>query len=105
MSEKNYYRSRLRNKGQITVPGKVRSILGIKEGDELVFQIDEKGRVVVSPFRIISPDQAWFWTESWQKMERDVQEDIDAGHVYGYDNVEDVIKGLHDTAGEADAED
>ena len=27
------------------------------------------------------PDQAWFWTDRWQQLEREAQEDIDAGRV------------------------
>jgi hypothetical protein len=27
------------------------------------------------------PDQAWFWTDRWQKMEREVDEHLTAGRV------------------------
>ena len=26
-----------------------------------------------------NPDQAWFWSERWQRMEQEAQADIDAG--------------------------
>lgn len=29
------------------------------------------------------PDQAWFWTPEWQAKEREADEDIKAGRVYG----------------------
>ena len=28
---------------------------------------------------MIPPDQAWFWTERWQRMEQEAQADIEAG--------------------------
>lgn len=34
MSGNRYYRTRLKTKGQITVPGEIMNILGIGEGNE-----------------------------------------------------------------------
>ena len=39
--------SRLTSKAQTTIPQAVRNALGVKEGDELAYQI-EKGRVVLT---------------------------------------------------------
>jgi hypothetical protein len=48
----------------------------------------------------ISPDQAWFWTKSWQKNERKAQEEIDQGNTYQFENVDEALKFMHqaDTA-------
>jgi AbrB family looped-hinge helix DNA binding protein len=92
------YKTRLRRKGQITVPGEIRSLLNAKEGDDLVFYIDEQNHIIIERARIIPPDQAWFWTEHWQQMEREAQAEIDAGDVLSFDNVQDALKYLHDSA-------
>ena len=63
MSEKTISRSRIRVKGQLTVPTEIRDILGVEEGDELVFRVDERGRVFIERMQIIPPDQSWFWSE------------------------------------------
>ena len=103
MSEYIYYRSRLRAKGQATIPGEVRELLNLNEGDDLVFHVDERGRVVVTRLQTVPPDQAWFWTERWQKMEREAQADIDAGRVHQFDNVEDMISWLDEKDEDAQA--
>jgi AbrB family looped-hinge helix DNA binding protein len=94
MSEHTYYRSRLRTKGQATIPGEVRKLLNLKEGDDLAFYVDEQGKVVITRLQTIPPDQAWFWTERWQQMEREVQADIAAGRVHRFDDVENMISWL-----------
>ncbi len=94
MDRGEYVRTRLRAKGQMTLPNQIRELLSLNEGDDLVFSVDESGRVVVDRARIVPPDQAWFWTDRWQEMERRAQEDIDAGRVQHYDSVEDAISDL-----------
>jgi AbrB family looped-hinge helix DNA binding protein len=94
MDRGEYVRTRLRAKGQMTLPNQIRELLSLNEGDDLVFSVDENGRVVVDRARIVPPDQAWFWTDRWQEMERRAQEDIDAGRVHHYDSVEDAISDL-----------
>ena len=103
--DKAFYKSRLRTKGQITVPSEIRSLLGADEGDDLVFSTDEHGRVVVSRAQIIPPEQAWFWSQRWQALEREAQEDIAAGRVSEYDNVEAALSALDQLQPGEDAED
>ena len=105
MSDISYFRTRLRVKGQITVPGEIRDILGVNEGDELVFLIDENGRVIVERVQLIPPDQAWFWSERWQRMERDAQQDITKNRIQQFDSIEETLSFLNKAAGENNAED
>ena len=105
MSEtRPYYKTRLRARGQITVPPQIRERLQVREGDDMIFCVNDHGQIVVEPVRIIDPEQAWFWTERWQKMEREVQEDIDAGRLLQFESVEDFIKYLHEAAEKEGAE-
>jgi hypothetical protein len=39
--------------------------------------------------------QAYFWTPEWQAGEQEAEEDIAAGRVYEFDNVDDLIASLH----------
>jgi AbrB family looped-hinge helix DNA binding protein len=94
MGSTTFFKSRIRPKGQVTIPSEIRSILDIKEGDDLIFHLDEKGRVIVDRARIIPPDQVWFWSEHWQQMEREVQADIEAGNILEFDNFEGFIEYL-----------
>lgn len=104
MSEKQFLRTRLRIKGQVTVPVEIRNILGAEEGDELVFMVDENGRVFVERVQIIPPDQAWFWSERWQRLEREVQQDIVNHKTHQFDTSEDAVNFLDNIAGVEDAE-
>jgi AbrB family looped-hinge helix DNA binding protein len=103
--EKTFYKSRLRNKGQITVPPEIRNLLGAEEGDDLLFSTDDAGRVVISRAQTIPPDQAWFWSERWQRLEREAQADLEQGRVIKYDNVSEALDALDQVAENDDAED
>ena len=89
-----YYKIRLRSRGQVTIPSEVRDLLNADEGDDLILAIDESGRLILEKAKIISPDQAWFWTERWQKFEQEVQADFDAGRIRRYANVDAFISDL-----------
>jgi antitoxin PrlF len=103
--EKTFYKTRLRNKGQITVPAEIRSVLGAEEGDDLIFYADEAGQVLVSRAQTIPPDQAWFWSERWQRLERAAQADIDAGRVIEVHGVKEAMDVLDQFSTDDDAED
>jgi hypothetical protein len=44
--------------------------------------------------RRLNPDQAWFWTESWQAKERAADRDIAEGRVTSYDSDEEFLAAL-----------
>ena len=90
------YRARLREKGQVTLPKEIRTALDLHEGDDLAIRINEKGEIVIERVLTIPSDQAWFWTERWQKMEREAQADIEAGRVSRYKDADSAIEALED---------
>ena len=102
--EKTFYKTRLRTKGQITVPAEIRSALGAQEGDDLVFYTDEQGQVLISRAQIIPPDQAWFWSERWQRLEHAAQADLDTGRVVEFSSVSEALTALDQIETDEDAE-
>jgi len=103
--DKTIYKTRLRNKGQVTVPQEIRNFLGIEEGDDLLFYTDEAGRVVVSRAQIIDPEQAWFWSGRWQRMEQEAQADLEAGRTVEYANIAEALAALDEIPADDNAED
>jgi AbrB family looped-hinge helix DNA binding protein len=103
--DKNIYKSRLRNKGQVTVPQEIRNLLRVEEGDDLLFYTDEAGRVVVSRAQIIDPEQAWFWSDRWQRMEQEAQADLEAGRIVEYANITETLAALDEIPPFDNAED
>lgn len=104
-AESRYYRTRLRSKGQITLPKGVRDLLNLEDGDNLIFVVNDDGQIIVQRQQVIPPDQAWFWNERWQRMEREAQEDIDAGRVHRYANVDEAIVALQELEDAGDSMD
>lgn len=69
LGEQQLLRSRLRGKGQLTIPVEIHNILGAQEGDELVSINNEDGSVTIER----ELEQVWFWWEHWQRFENEVQ--------------------------------
>ena len=103
--DKTIYKTRLRNKGQVTVTQEIRNLLKVEEGDDLLFYTDEAGRVVVSRAQIIDPDQAWFWSNRWQRLEQQAQADLEAGRIVENANIAEVLAALDEISAEGDVED
>ena len=136
---------KIKTKGQITIPKKIRDSLGLSEGD--LIEVDVKnGKGIFMPRHVIAaapaiklsakeqkalvrakkkiqaitedlinskgltreevdvatkaslidPDQQYWWTEEWQKGEREAERAIREGRSSGpFDNAEDLIDHLH----------
>ena len=89
-----YFKTRVRPKGQITLPGEIRELLDLKEGDDLAFSVNEQGQVVVNRLDVIPPDQAWFWSERWQTMEREVDEHVRRGETSVHEDAGALLRHL-----------
>lgn len=55
------------------------------EKSELARRLDEEA---------IFDDQSWYWTPEWQAAEKEADDDIAAGRVYQYDNVDVLISSV-----------
>lgn len=69
----------MNKRGTVTIPKEVRGELGENALFEAVRR--EDGVIELRPKIAIDASQAWFWTERWQQMEREADEDIAAGRV------------------------
>jgi AbrB family looped-hinge helix DNA binding protein len=87
--------TRVTRNGQITLPIGVRRALQIEEGDYLEVQV-VKDALVLTPKKLIDKSQAYFWSQKWQAGEREADEDIAAGRVHNYADVEAAIAALHE---------
>lgn len=67
----------MRNKGQVTLPAEARRAAHVDDGTVFEVEVLEDGAIVLHPKKLIPAAQAWFWTERWQKMEREVDEHVD----------------------------
>lgn len=52
------------------------------------------GVIELRPHLPVPADQQWFWTERWQAMEREADEDIAAGRVAQFDSAGDFLADL-----------
>jgi len=85
--------TKIRERSQITLPNDIVKKLNLRTGDNLEITIEED-KIIIKPVLVIDRSQSWFWTEEWQKKERDVEEEIKQGKINKAKDVEDLIKKL-----------
>ena len=90
--------TRLTSGGQVTVPKEIRLKTNMQAGDFVEVKLDEEGRIVLTPKKLVDASQAYFWSEEWQKGERKADEDMKAGRVKEFNSVTDAVKYLEDIA-------
>ena len=82
-----------KQKSQVTIPNEIVKKMHLKVGDKL--DIAEKdGRLIITPVVIIPKDQAWYYSEKWQTMEKTVDEQIKNGNVHQVNSKEELYKDL-----------
>ena len=83
-------------KHQVTIPNDVFQDAGLDVGDYLEVKADNN-RITMTPKKLISKDQAWFYTPEWQAKEKEADEAIARGDLDGpFDSAEDLIAYLRD---------
>ena len=91
---KSYHVS-VQSRGTIALPADLRRRHHLDEPGAQVQIIEhEDGTLELQPMLPIPADQRWFWTERWQAMEREADEDIAAGRVLSFDDVDEFIAHL-----------
>lgn len=79
-------------RGAVTLPEELRQGLD----DDVLFEAVRRddGVIELRPRVPIDLSQRWFWTERWQRMEREADADIAAGRVRVFDDVERFLDAL-----------
>lgn len=90
--------TKITRNGQITLPAAVRRAANLEEGD-LIAVVVEGDTIRLSPQKLIDKSQAYFWSDDWQKGELEASEDIEAGRIQEFENVDALVEALE--AGEA----
>ena len=90
--------TRLTSGGQVTLPKEIRAKTNMQPGDFVEVQLDEEGRIILIPKKLVDAHQAYFWTEEWQKGEHKADEDIKIGRVKRFKSTGDAVKYLEDKA-------
>ncbi|MDO9289030.1 MAG: AbrB/MazE/SpoVT family DNA-binding domain-containing protein [Thermodesulfovibrionales bacterium] len=84
---------KVKNKYQVVIPEDVRKKLKVEIGDTL--DIEEKdGVLVIKPVLVIDKSQAYFWTDEWQKGEREASEAKKKGKHRDFKKTDEAVKWL-----------
>lgn len=89
------HRVSVQNRNLISLPKEIREALKIDIGDVLDVRI-EGNKIVIEPFKLAPSSQAYFWADNTQKDLLEAKEDVDAGRVRNFTNVDDFMDGLDD---------
>ena len=95
MSEKLHVFMAPQKRGIVAFTPELRRRLRLDEpGAQLeVMELDD-GTLAIRGVVPVPADQAWFWTDRWQKMEADADADIAGGRVTRYDSVDAMFADL-----------
>jgi AbrB family looped-hinge helix DNA binding protein len=84
----------LRRNGQITLPADVRRRARASEGDVFLAEVRDDDEIVLRKKSLVDASQAYFWTEEWQRGEREAQEDIRRGRTKRFRSAKALIADL-----------
>ncbi len=76
-------------RGTITLPKRMRPASHVFEA-----RLRPDGGIELIPQHLVDASQAWFWTERWQRMEREADADVTAGRVTQADGAAALIEEL-----------
>ena len=82
-------------RGTVALPADLRRRLHLDQKDSQIKLIEhEDGRIELLPVVAVPADQAWFWTDRWQAMEREADADIAAGRNTIVEGADELIAHL-----------
>lgn len=85
----------IQKRGLVALPPETRRRLSLDEPGAQVRIVErDDGVIELHPLVAIPADQAWFWTERWQRMEREADADIAAGRTKVFDTAEEFLAEL-----------
>lgn len=81
---------KIQHNRQLTIPSEIFDKLGLEKGDYVQIT-EENGEIKLQPKKLVDKDQTWFWSQEWQKKEKQAQEDVEKGRVTEeFERVEDM---------------
>ena len=85
----------VQSRGTVALPADLRRRLHLDQPDAQVKLIErDDGIVELVPVVAVPADQAWFWAERWQAMEREADVDATAGRMTVVDGVDELVAHL-----------
>ncbi len=84
----------VQSRGVISIPCAIRRHYGLDKPGAQVELIERAGEIVLRPHVAVPVDQAWFWTERWQKMEREADAAIAARDIVITEDIEHFLAEL-----------
>ncbi len=77
--------------GHITIPGKIRKMLNIEEGDVVRFSV-EGNKITITPGVIVDKDQAYFFKKETQEQIKRSEKDFKEGKYTTFSSGQDLKK-------------
>jgi hypothetical protein len=94
MSSREYHVA-LQARGTLALPADLRKRHHLDDPGAQVRLVErEDGVIELHPLAAVPAEQRWFWTERWQRMEREADEDIAAGRLRVYADVDQLLGSL-----------
>ncbi|NMD45783.1 MAG: AbrB/MazE/SpoVT family DNA-binding domain-containing protein [Propionibacterium sp.] len=85
----------VQRRGVIALPAGLRHRLHLDEpGAQVEIRERADGVIELRPALPVPADQAWFWTEHWQRREREVDEHVAAGRIEVHETADDFLSHL-----------
>jgi bifunctional DNA-binding transcriptional regulator/antitoxin component of YhaV-PrlF toxin-antitoxin module len=85
----------VQSRGTVALPADLRRRLHLDQRDAQIKLIErDDGRIELLPVVAIPADQAWFWTDRWQAMEREADADVAAGRATVVEGADELIAHL-----------
>ena len=85
----------LQSRGLIALPSELRRRMHLDEpGAQVEILERDDGVIELRAALPVSADQAWFWTEHWQRREREVDELVARGEVVVHESTDEFLTHL-----------
>lgn len=85
----------VQSRGVLALPRDVRARHGLDApGAQVEIVEREDGVIELHPHVAVPADQAWFWSERWQRMEREVDEHVERGEIERFDSSDEFLSSL-----------
>lgn len=77
----------LKERNRLTLPKGV-----LPNGVEVLdLEVDNRGRIILTPMSPVPTNQLYYWSQSWQRAEHQANLDVKAGRVKQYATADDLF--------------